>query len=388
MATSSYIRRLNQRRIIESVARLGTVSRVELARLSGMSQPTVSRIVDRLLSRGILVEAVAATAIAEQSTDGQTRASAGVGRPSTPLELDRRKPRFAVVQLGVRKTRLAVLPIAIPGADRWTTEFDMPTRADEWSRALAAAWEPHRTKGVKTIVVSLPGVVDENTGRVFLSPNLRWTEQADLGDVLKSVFGTVKILFSQEIRALALGHLAMEPTSGDFLLVDSGSGVGAAAVANGTLYTGPLPLSGEIGHTPVLGNKRVCGCGSVGCLETLISRPGLLASAAEHGERETWSELVASLVDRPMPAWLKKTLDHTAVTIAAALNMLGLRQVVLTGAFAEFPQPYIEYLSEAIRADAMWARFGSIVCRTAARHRQAGLVSLAIDRTLLDAPLA
>jgi len=71
------------------------------------------------------------------------------------------------------------------------------------------------------------------------------------------------------------------------------------------------------------------------------------------------------------------------VVIASALNVLGLRQVVLSGALAELPVSAVEYLSEGIRADAMWARFGSIVCRTASRRRLAGMVSLAIDRTLL-----
>src|SRR5581483_3784675 len=56
MATSSYLRRMNQRRIIESVVRLRKVSRAELARAAGMSQPTVSRIVDELLSGGILMQ--------------------------------------------------------------------------------------------------------------------------------------------------------------------------------------------------------------------------------------------------------------------------------------------------------------------------------------------
>jgi predicted NBD/HSP70 family sugar kinase len=223
---------------------------------------------------------------------------------------------------------------------------------------------------------------------VLLSPNLRWTEKADFSAILSSVFGSVPILYCQEIRALALGHLALNADAGDFLLVDSGSGVGAAAIAAGRLYSGPLPLSGELGHTPVLGNKRKCGCGSVGCLETLVSRTGLVASAAENGHAVGWRELLELLADDPTPAWLKKTLDSTAVTIASALNILGLRQVVLTGGFTELPTDSIEYLRQAILADAMWARFGSVTCVTAPRHRQAGLVSLSIDRTLFGARAA
>src|SRR5205823_1026498 len=119
-----------------------------------------------------------------------------------------------------------------------------------------------------------PGVVDECTGKVYLSPNVRWLEKTDLGENLSNIFGT-EVVFKQEIRLLALGQLAAEPGSGDFLLVDSGNGVGAAAVIGGNLFNGSIPLNGEIGHVAVQGNNRQCGCGAIGCLETLISRPGL-----------------------------------------------------------------------------------------------------------------
>src|SRR5215475_14736395 len=86
----------------------------------------------------------------------------------------------------------------------------------------------------------------------------------------------------QEERALALGHQAVQPGSDGFLLVDFGEGVGGTIVIGGKLYTNPLPLSGEVGHTLVRGNQRACGCGAIGCLETLVSTRGLLRTFAEN----------------------------------------------------------------------------------------------------------
>ena len=99
MATTAHLRRMNQRRVVETMARLGRASRVELARAAGISQPTVSRIVDELLSQGLLMEA-------SEQPAGATETVVAVGRPSTPLQLDDSRPRFAVIQVGVRKTRL------------------------------------------------------------------------------------------------------------------------------------------------------------------------------------------------------------------------------------------------------------------------------------------
>jgi predicted NBD/HSP70 family sugar kinase len=369
---------MHQRRIIETVARCGSISRSDLARATGMSQPTVSRIADQLLSEHILATCDMEAPLAEESA---ARATAVLGRPSTRLELDRQRPRFSMVQIGVRHTRLAVLPVAIPAEDKWHSQFVTPPTSDAWLRQLSRLWKPHREKGLKTIV-SLPGVVDERSGKVYLSPNVPWLQKADLGQGLRSIFGE-ELVFKQEIRLLALGQMAAEPESGDFLLVDCGNGVGAAAVIGGNLFSGSIPLSGEIGHVAVQGNERQCGCGAIGCLETLIARPGLMASAAEHGLPKSWPALIEYLAERPLPRWLKQSLESTAVDIAAALNLLGLRQVVLTGAFRELPPYCVDYLSESVRQHAMWARFGEISIRTAPRRRQAGMVSVALASELL-----
>jgi len=378
MATSSYLRRMHQRRIIETVARAGSVSRSSLARATDMSQPTVSRIVEQLLSDHILAES---SDVAAPAGNGSAKTATVLGRPSTQLELDRKRPRFAIVQLGVRHTRLAVLPVAIPSEDRWESQFETTASADTWLRQVAKLWKPHRDSGLKT-VVSLPGVVDERTGKVYLSPNVRWLEKAELGRSLQDIFGP-DLVFKQEIRLMALGQRAVEPELGDFLLVDSGNGVGAAAVIGGNLFNGSVPLSGEIGHVAVPGNTRRCGCGAVGCLETLISRAGLLASAAENGQPGTWPQLIDYLFEKPLPRWLKHSLESAAVDIAAALNLLGLRQVVLTGAFDELPPACVQYLSDAMCEHAMWARFDELSIRTAPRRRQAGVVSVALDSMLL-----
>jgi hypothetical protein len=109
----------------------------------------------------------------------------------------------------------------------------------------------------------------------------------------------------------------------------------------------------------------------------------LLASAAEHGQAKTWPALIEYLTDRPLPRWLKQSLESAAVDVAAALNLLGLRQVVFTGAFRELPPSCVDFLADSVRQHAMWARFGEISVRTAPRRRQAGLVAVALDRTLL-----
>jgi hypothetical protein len=80
--------------------------------------------------------------------------------------------------------------------------------------------------------------------------------------------------------------------------------------------------------------------------------------------------------------WLSDTLNATAIVIAGALNVLGLRRVILTGSLTELPEEVVQYLEERIRAGSMWARFGEVICESAPRRRQAGLAGVGIDRLL------
>jgi predicted NBD/HSP70 family sugar kinase len=387
-STPAFLRHNNQRRIIELVLRLHRASRAEISRATGISSPTVGRIVDDLLTAGVLLEpAAATTATAKQRRNGAAGEGPAIalGRPSAALELDNRNHRFLAVQIGVRQTRLTRAPFALPAEDTWESSVVTPTSAKAWTTQLARNIARLPVVDLQAVVVSVPGVVDESTGRALLSPNLKWIESINLKEFFDGILEPpAKVVFVQEIRALALGHLSNRPACRDFLLIDIGTGVGGAAVVRGELFAGGLPLSGELGHTPVLGNTRRCGCGSTGCGETLFSRRGLMQSALEHEQISTWPALVEYVEQHGIPGWMKRTLDSAAVSIAASLNVLGLRQAVLTGCIGELPVAVLQYLRDAVIADAMWARFGSVEVEIAPRRRLAGMVHNAISRTILE----
>jgi predicted NBD/HSP70 family sugar kinase len=381
-AVPSSLRRTNERNIIGLLLRMGAASRADLAKAAGMSQPTAGKITSALINLGILQEV-------DEGEPARARREVTplrVGRPGRLLRLNADRPRFLAIELGVERTNLAALPISFGCEDRWTSSLATPSSPEQWQsllRKTVAQFDRHHLWGA---LVSVPGIVDESAGRVLFSPNLHWTASRDLPALVTEIW-PVPVLLVQEIRALALGHLATEPECENFLLVDFGAGVGGAIVESGRLLSSPLPLNGEFGHTPVPGNDRSCGCGARGCVETLVSDTGLLESfaASGHPPPHDWPALATLLEQRGIPEWLRKSLDAAAATIAGGLNVLGLNDVVITGTLAELPPLVVEYLAAAINRGAMWARFGEIHIRTAPRHRAAGLVVVGIDRLLVPA---
>jgi predicted NBD/HSP70 family sugar kinase len=343
-----------------------------------MSQPTIGRIVESLLKAQTLAEI-------DESPKGNSPESSVMGRPSRLLALNATTPRFLGIQLGVRVTRLSLLATAPPPDERWQDEFVTGRSPAQWKERLKKALGKLEIDRLQGTVVSLPGVVDERAGRVLFSPNLRWTEELDFASVTS--LARMPLRVAQEIRLLALGHAVLHPEWQNFLLVDVGSGVGAAIVRDGALMSSALPLSGELGHSPVMGNERPCKCGARGCVETLVSRNGLLTSATEHRWPDQWPLLMEKLRQNDPPAWLKQSLDALATTISAALNIVGLDRVAITGVIRELPEQAQAYLQQRIEQGTMWRRFGAVSSDIAGRHRTAGMTVHAISQFLLaDSP--
>ena len=67
----------------------------------------------------------------------------------------------------------------------------------------------------------------------------------------------------------------------DFIVITLGTGLGSGIVANGELIYGHDGFAGEIGHTIVDPNGRLCGCGRRGCLETYASASGICRTVEE-----------------------------------------------------------------------------------------------------------
>jgi predicted NBD/HSP70 family sugar kinase len=267
--------------------------------------------------------------------------------------------------------------------DQWEIEFNTPRTKEEWFAKLARACRRMPLRGIDAIILSCPGVVDEAAERVLLCPNIHWAEKANFTSGLKSI-ARLPVVFLQEIRALALGQLAIEPNLKDFLLVDFGDGIGGASIVGAKLETGHLPLSGELGHTPVFGNDRRCGCGSVGCTETLISRKGLLKSFCDHGGLKSWNALIAQVDRHGLPDWFKSSLEAAAITIAGALNVEGIANAVFTGFLSDFPVAVNDYLCLQVRRHTLWSRLGEVGTSISPRHRMAGMICAGIDRVLFS----
>jgi fructokinase len=112
---------------------------------------------------------------------------------------------------------------------------------------------------------------------------------------------------------------------------------------------GPNGLAGEWGHNPlpwaVAGQDPwlPCYCGRSGCIETLLSGPGLAQEHQANGGASLFAEQIAqgALVgDAACAATLQRYFERLARALAGVINLLDPDVIVLGGGLARLPGVY------------------------------------------------
>lgn len=121
-------------------------------------------------------------------------------------------------------------------------------------------------------------------GTIEYAPNLSFKGVIHLVDLLKEQFPEYKYLaMTNDANAAAIGEMVYGGAKGmkNFVMYTLGTGVGSGLVVNGDLVYGHDGFAGECGHTTLIPNGRLCGCGARGHLEAYCSAPGMKRTAFE-----------------------------------------------------------------------------------------------------------
>lgn len=122
------------------------------------------------------------------------------------------------------------------------------------------------------------------TGTIEYAPNLSFKGVVNLVALLQSEFPEYKhIALTNDANAAAIGEMIYGGAKGmkNFVMYTLGTGVGSGVVVNGDLVYGHDGFAGECGHTTLIPNGRLCGCGAKGHLEAYCSAPGMKRTAFE-----------------------------------------------------------------------------------------------------------
>ena len=224
------------------------------------------------------------------------------------------------------------------------------------------AWIDAKTKARIPVGVAAAGLVNPTTGLAYTA-NLPATGHPFPAEISQAAGR--QITYINDCRALTLSEAIFGAAQGLTPVVGLilGTGIGGGVAVNGKLIPGPAMVGGEFGHTYAPAHLVAqyslpivrCGCGRMGCIETLIAGPGLTriaravtgaelsprdvvaAKAKDQNAAQTyqiWCELVAELL-----MTLSFTIDPAAIVLGGGLsNIPGLVADLTTAqARSQFP---------------------------------------------------
>ena len=344
------VRRANLGLVLRRLRDHGPTSRPALAAELGLTRSAVSSLVAELVERGLVRSA--------------GRASGGVGRPGTIVELD----GHAVAGLGAEINVNHVSVIALDLSGDAVAEQKLALDAhrvsheevvDHLVELIRRTEEDLARREILPVglTVGVAGLVDRERDVLTFAPNLAW-QDVPVGDLLRTRLGAdypVQIDNEGNLAAAAEATPG-DPARQDVLVIFGEVGVGGGIVADGRLLRGRQGYAGEFGHMIVDPQGRRCGCGRVGCWETVSGLRHLLDLAADPDDPvrdpamaldDRLAELNrrASLGDSRTLAALEEVGSWVGVGAAMLANALNPAAIVLSGYFAavgEHMRPAIE----------------------------------------------
>ena len=134
---------------------------------------------------------------------------------------------------------------------------------------------------IRSVGVSAPSS-NFKSGRIVNSPNFPWKGVIPLSALLRDRLG-LAVAVANNSHVVALGEHAFGCAHGmrDFIVITLGSGLGSCIFTDGGVKLGSDGYAGEIGHTCVEHDGRLCGCGNKGCLEAYTATKGIVRTARE-----------------------------------------------------------------------------------------------------------
>lgn len=336
LASSENARDINRDIVVELIRFRQPVSRVELARFSGLQPSTISIIVEQLIEEGWIREG----AVVRRPR----------GRPSTMIEVNDRLVTFAI-DLRPERAIVAVIDLAGRFLSRETvmTVSNAEGSVERITECLRVLRRRHSDRSFEGIGVSVPGRVHPETQRFLLTPNLHW-QDFDFRAALQKAL-RLQVEMDNDANACLLAESWYGRLAGvrSAVLVAVSEGIGTGILASGQLHSGFNGLAGEFGHISIDPTGPVCGCGRRGCWEMFGSSRAALRFFQEANPKHAPIDIYGLLrrVEENDPAAID-AVTRQAVALGRGLGMitaaLSPELILITGEIAT-----------------VWQRFGPIV---------------------------
>jgi predicted NBD/HSP70 family sugar kinase len=322
-ADQSGVRVYNERLTLSLVRRFGQLSKIEVARMTGLSVQSASTIMNRLSAEGLLKR--------EAPQRGR------VGQPTVPVSLDSEGAFAFGLKIGRRSSDLVLVDFTGAIRHRADVTYAYPTPEivlDFVARALpdlAGRLDARARKRIVGLGVGLPFQL--------------WSWSDEIGAPVGAMDGWRSVRLAEELARIAglAVTICNDATSAcaaefyfgqawrerDFLYFFVGEFLGGGLVLNSSLYLGRTGNAAAVGSMPAPGPHGVTQLIELASLYKLERR--IEAAGADPSSiwltPDAWADF-----GPPLRGWLDEAARALAYAIVSAISVVDVAAVVIDGA--------------------------------------------------------
>lgn len=338
--------------VFTAVLSHGPLTRLDVARRTGLSAAAVTKAVRPLMEAGYLTEG------ADQE------APPALGRPANLVRVDGGRALF----IGVKVTGDEIIAVLADLCCRLRVARHVPLTDHDPKAVLASIADLAQELRVEAddlgirvlgLGLAVSGDVDRGEGVVRYSPFLDWRD-VPLAELAAMTTG-LPVTVDNDVRALTVAEQWFGAGAGltDFAVVTVGAGIGCGLVVHGQVVAGAHGVAGEIGHVVVDPAGPPCHCGNRGCVEAIAGDAAILARVREATGVQVADTAEALALAHRGDAGAREVYARAGEAIgrgiATVVNLFGPERVIISG---EGLAAY-DLFAEQIRDSFTAAAFGS-----------------------------
>jgi len=239
---SKHIHEPNEVRVLRLVRDRGAISRIEIAKTTGLHKATITDLVSKLINAGFLEDT------------GEVGSRRKVGRRRRLLQFLPNAGLVAGVDIRMTQVTVAIADLNAHVILQDYFDYQADDSVDQvlsqvavMIRALLKATKNSPTKLVG-VGIGIQGIIDCSTNTLVLSSNKSQWHGESLSARLEQEF-RMPVYVENDVKTMALGEYLFGAAKGtkDFVHLWVGEGVGAGIMINGQLLHGIASAAGEIG---------------------------------------------------------------------------------------------------------------------------------------------
>jgi len=302
--------------IIEYLYKQGPTSNPDIARYTKMSSPTITKLIQELISLEIVIDMGIGESIG--------------GRKPNLFGINPNARYIIGVDIDCRMVKLGIFNLANEAVSEIITYFgnvkDKNQMFEELFNRLDTLIKQTNLnkKAFLGIGVSIPGLINSKTGQTYMDLRLN-------GRKLDELFSSryeLPVIIDSDSRVMAIGEQAFgfAKNKKDVLCLNICDGIGLGMILNGIVYRGKSGLAGEFGHINVVKSGNLCTCGKYGCLETVASGTALIEQAQQgikKGQETLIKELVNNDIEKIHVSDIIEAVNKGDIFAIEIINKLG-----------------------------------------------------------------